>query len=302
MKLNDEMVNLALSNEGICTNYNDDFVLLKKAMPVTDEQLDWYLSSLKDLKDSGVNIATVVDYRLLPSTTKTFENVGSYTQGVFLEERAKGKSLNSDSIYLKPSKDYDFNEVVCGYLKKVDSYLEELELRAQAPQEMYDKLIMDCHSIQNVGLTIDPKPLNFFFNEQLGYTIIDVIPNHSSKEDDKKYFPQYLLAVVFGYGRPRISIGYDDFSILSPDLMERLKKAGEVLEAKLVVALRKYGYSEENIVIAVGKNKFRYESKLAPVELEDMEEYFANHHLELQRQEQERKKNSSDDGGFIFSC
>ncbi len=299
MKLNNEMCEMSLNNERICTIYNDDYVILRKSMPVIDERLGWYIDTLKFLKQSGVNISPIVDYRLLPETKRTYDT-GSYTQGIFLEERAKGKSLDSDSVYLRTNKDYDFNKVICKYLGLITDYVEELELRASASQEMYDKLVIDCQSIQNSGLEIDPKPLNFFFDKNQGFIIIDVVQNdYSSMENYLNYFPQYMFGIVFGFGKPSMSIDFKDFSILSQDMIERLNKAGKILEAKIVLALRKYGFSEEKIQEAVLNNRFRYLNKLNAVEVEDMEDYIAQNFMKI-KEENEKNKNDSDNITFSW--
>lgn len=302
MKLNDEMYELSRRSDGICTIYDDNYVLLNKTMPVTDDELPWYIETINRLKESGVNIATVVDYRLIPGMTYSYKNGKvQYTRGVFLEERAKGNSLTSDSVYLRTSKDYDFNEVVSKYLKLTINYIEELESRANAPQEMYDKLVMDCLDIQKSGLTIDPKPLNFFFDKDCGYTIIDVIPNSPNFMDSFYLnFSQYVLGIVFGYGRPVISIDCEECSVLSQELQERINKAGRTLEAKIVSSLRKYGFDEIIIIEAILENKFRYKNKFDTVEIEDMEGYIAQIFMALKGEYVPKK--TSESGGFSILC
>lgn len=302
MKLNNEMYDMALKNKEICTVYNEEYVLLKKAMPVTDDKLSWYIETINRLKESGINVAEIIDYRLIPRTTNSYKDGKiQYTTGVFLEERAKGNSLDSGSVYLRVRQDYDFNEVVSRYLQLTINYIEELELRANASQEMYDKLVMDCLDIQKSGLTIDPKPLNFFFDKDCGYTVIDVIPNNPRFMDSFYLnFPQYLLGIVFGYGRPVISIDCEDCSVLSQELQERINKAGRTLEAKIVSSLRKYGFYEDNIIEAVVGNKFRYENKYDTVEIEAMEDYIAQIYMALK--EEYAKKKPSESGGFSIIC
>lgn len=296
MRLNNEMCDMALNNESLCTIYDNNYVLLRKSMPVTDDKLEWYINSLKNVKNSGVNIATIVDYKLLPETKKVYGEI-SYTQGIFLEERAKGKSFNSDSIYLRSSRNYDFNEVICRYLKMVTDYIEELELRAEASQEMYMKFVRDCKMVEEAGLSIDPKPLNFFFDKNVGYTIIDVVPNNdNSLESYNKYFPQYMFSVVFGYGKPNMSIDFSDFSVLPQEMIDRLNNAGKILEAKIVAALRKFGFGEEEIVKAVSDNRFRYETKSPSVEIDDMEDFIAREAAKLK---EESKSKGTDKRDFF---
>lgn len=294
MVLNKEMCDLVLNSKKMCTIYDESYVILKKRMPVTDDKLEWYVSSLNNLKNSGVSIAPIVDYTLLPETKKSY-NVGSYTEGIFLEERAKGNSLNSNSIYLRVNNDYDFNGVISDYLRMVLEYIEELELRAEASLDVYTKFIKDCNSVAETGLMIDPKPLNFFFDKDLGYTIIDVIEgNDSSLEHYVKYFPQSMFIMVFGYGKPKMYIDFKDVSVLPQDMLERLNKAGRKLEAKIVAALRKFNFSEEAIKEAALKNRFRYESESPVVEIDEMENYIAQEFMKLKSKIKPISKEESD--------
>ncbi len=177
MQLNDELFEIGKNSKGICTIVNDDYVLVSKTMPVTDDKLDWYIETLKQCKQDGINIATVVDYRMIPENCHKFKDGVSYTKGVFLEERAKGVSLDSNSLYLDSKKNYNFSDVVVDYLRRIDYYISELERRSQASQEVYDKLVSDILGLLDHGLMIDPKPLNFFYREDAGFNIIDVIPS-----------------------------------------------------------------------------------------------------------------------------
>ena len=100
--LNEDMIKLATSNGKKCTIYNDDYVLLYKTMPVTDDKLEEYVNKINELSKSGVNIANIIDYKLVGPSSKF--NVGSYTKGVFLERRAHGncigdiKNINFNNI------------------------------------------------------------------------------------------------------------------------------------------------------------------------------------------------------------
>lgn len=302
MKLSKDMCEMALSNDSICSIFNEDYVVLRKTMPVTDDKLNWYISSIRKLKSSGVNIATIIDYKLFPETTRIYK-VGSYTEGIFLEERAKGKVFDSSSIYLRTTKDYDFNEVACMYLKMLKDYIEELELRAASSQDIYDKLVNDCLSIQIAGLQIDPKPLNFFFDSKVGYTIIDVIGgDNKSNNRMSEYFPQHMMSIVFGYGKPSMSVEFKDLSVMPPEMADRLVTAGKTLEAKIAVSLRKYGFSDEEIALAISGNRFRYENKLQTVEIDDIEEYIAKKFSEKKDKQNINKNTCNNNERFVISC
>ena len=302
MKLNSEMYELSFSSDKICTIYDDNYVLLNKTMPVTDDKLSWYIETIKRLKEKGVNIATIVDYRLIPGTTNKYRNGKiQYTRGIFLEDRAKGVSYNSESVYLNLGQDYDFNDVIQSYLKLMISYVEELELRANASQEVYDKLLLDCQSISQNGLSIDPKPLNFFFDSNNGYTIIDVIPvSEGSNDLNRKFFPSYMFSMIFGYGKPSLYVDFTNVGRMPEELKQRLLNAGEILEAKIVASLRKYGFSENVIAQEVEKNRFKYRDDLPSISLEDMEDYVAQEFMKKKDEALKREKTNQSDGLIII--
>lgn len=302
MKLNNEMYELSRSSVKICTIYDDNYVLLNKTMPVTDDKLSWYIETIKRLKENGVNIATIVDYRLIPGTTNNYRNGKiQYTRGVFLEDRAKGVSHNSESVYLNLKQDYDFNDVIQNYLKLMISYVEELELRAKASQEVYDKLLSDCQLIVKAGLDVDPKPFNFFFDSNIGYTIIDVTDApEKNNELSQKYFPSYMFSMVFGYGKPSLSIDFTNVGRIPEELKQRLLNAGAILEAKIVATLRKNYFPENVIVQEVEKNRFRYRDDLPSIALEDMEDYVAQEFMKKKEEKLAKDKTSQPDD-IIFS-
>lgn len=202
MKLTDELYEIGKNSKDMCIYIDDDYVLLKKKMPIEDNKLDKYIALINKAHEHGVNIASILDYRLIDGTTTH----GDYTTGVFLEERAKGLSSRKMSVmYLKTKENYDFNDITKEYLNEIETYLNELEEKNKGSQEVYNKLVKDCLELNNYGLTVDPKPLNFFYDNDKGYTIIDTITS-DKKEKDNIYFPRYIFSIVFGYHKTSLFI------------------------------------------------------------------------------------------------
>lgn len=254
MRLTDELFEKGKNSKDICIYLNDDYVLINKTMPIEDSKLEEYVDSIKKLKESGVNISSILDYRLIDGTTSSYNDGISYTKGVFLEERAKGDCIaETKPIYLEKNNEYDLDRVIDEYLKQNEEYLSKLEVRANANQEIYDKLVQDCLSLDEYNLTVDPKPLNFFFDKEKGYTIIDVIPSYQ-KERDNEYFSKYIFNVVFGYSKPFIYIDYPGINSLPSEMHQRYDKCIENLNIKIVRALKNNNINEEFIKRALLDN------------------------------------------------
>ena len=276
MRLSDELYKKGKNSKGVFTPINEDYGLVCKSMPVTDEELSKYVSAITKAKADGINIAGIVDYRMIPGTTSTYNTnhgVVTYTKGVFLEDRAKGNSYVDKNMYVSVHGEYDYSKLVLDYLKAFLVYIEECERRAAAPQEMFDKIVKDCIDLQRYGLMIDPKPLNFFFHPTHGFTIIDVISRNDNVEtlEGYEYFPTYIYSIVLGNGEPTLHVGNTRYNGLPKMYQERLYDALGILEDKIVLALRNNGISEQLINSNVDRNGYRFVNGYTDVELEDIE-------------------------------
>lgn len=247
-KLTNEMIEISKKSKQICTLYDENYVVLNKIMPVTDNDLDNYISAIKDLKKKGVNIATILDYKLIKSSNNKKKNV--YTKGFYLEERAKGSSFSSKKIFwINTNEKTDFEEVSIKYMKCLENYIKELENRTEANQTIYDKFLNDYLSFSEVGLLPDPNPTNFFFSQEIGYTIIDPIPGKIT-ERFYTFLASYLFIDVFGHGRPIIFINDNLLNCMSQNAHDRLFKATNKLIGKITYSLRKIDYPNNCIKIA----------------------------------------------------
>lgn len=255
MKLTDDMIKLAVDYGKKCTVYNDDYVLLYISMPVTDEKLDEYIDKLNKLSDSGVNISNVVDYKLVGPSSKF--SIGSYTKGVFLEKRAKGNCVG-DIRNININSDEEIDESISLYLNSINKYLDELEKRSNASSEVYDKLINDYLSIFKVGLSPDPKPLNFFFDENIGYSIIDVIDVESEIEKELEHLARIMYIIIFGYNFPRLSIDYNNIDFIPNNYLNRFKNIVDKIDDKLMVSLLKVGVDKNIVSNALIENRNKY--------------------------------------------
>jgi len=246
MLLTDELFERGINQKEICSVIDDNYVLLHKTMPCSDEELTEYINNMKKAKKNGIDLSCITDYKLQSGATHTFGKI-AYTKGVFIEERAKGITHDGNTdTYLRPNKEYNYEEVARKYLYDLTSYIEKLEYFALGTQEMYDKFVSDYVNFSKYNIVIDPKPTNFFFDKDIGFTIIDPIPKHNGYKDDIEYFPSYIAGAVFGYGCPYVS-AEKSRRFITMDLLIRLNNATMNIVNKLTTALRKNNLNEEDI-------------------------------------------------------
>jgi hypothetical protein len=269
MKLTDELFERGKSQKEICTIIDDNYVLLHKTMPCSDQELEQYLKNMLEAKRNGINMACVTDYKLIEGSTRTFGNI-SYTSGVFIEERAKGvTSSDNTATYLSPNEEYNYDEVANDYLKRLTEYVELLEYRDNSTQEVYDKFVNDVYDLRKYNITIDPKPLNFFYSKEDGYTLIDPIPWNNQGESDLNYFPSYILTAIFGYGCPYIS-AVDSKRLITQDLYVRFQRAQSSLVNKVVIALKKRNVPDEDIQNAINRMSGLSNNNFELVDINDL--------------------------------
>ena len=269
MKLSDELFERGKNQKEICSIIDDDYVLLHKVMPCTDDELDNYLKNMKNAKKSGINIACVTDYKPIQSSTRKYSNK-SYTSGVFIEERAKGITPQDNiGVFLSSNKEYNYEIVAKEYLSKLNSFVQSLEYQASASQAVFDKLVSDVLDLANYDIVIDPKPLNFFFDKDLGYTIIDPIPKNIRYDEEIEFIPIYILLGIFGYGTPYIS-SQDNKRLIPMDLLIRMNNATNTLMYKVKTAMKKRGLKEEDIDKAIQRTLKSIGSNIETVNVEDL--------------------------------
>ena len=281
--INEEIIKHVTKNNKKCTILNDDYVILYKSMEVPDDQLDDYFEKIKQAQASGINIPKVVEYKLLN------ESVENASKGTFIEERAKGCNLNIRGLIFRSNQEYNLKSIISLYLEKVEAYLEEIEKRASASQEIYNKFLSDFINLHKFGLKPDPNSLNYFFDSKIGYTIIDPYPNESNIINEKELF-KYIMNDIYGVGRPTILIKKDKlegFYYLPEQLKTRLDSASTLLNKKISKAFRQAGYSENYILNNLELNKQRFRTEDESMEFSDLIRL-----LEDQIQNKQQSKNS----------
>lgn len=252
--LTDEIINKIIQKNNKCTYINDDYVILYKTMEVCDHDLEEYLSRIQSAHASGIHIPRVVDYKLLADGKE------KTSKGIFVEERAKGTVLNIRGMVLYTTQQYDFSQIIHAYLKNVNQYVIELEKRASAPQQMYNCFLDDYVSLSKFGLRPDPNSLNYLFDSDFGFTIIDPYLSHSNDFEADKLF-EFIMNAIYGVSRPCILIKSNQleaFYDLPVELNRRLEQCSKEINQKIVNAFTYQNDNQDYIRNGLESNKMRY--------------------------------------------
>ena len=260
-----ELIQKIIEAQVKCTYWNEEYVILYKAMDVVDSLLEEYFARMACAQESGIRIPKVVDYLLLEEVRCGIR------KGIFVEERAPGEVLNVRGLILKNDSD-DFEKVIEEYLGRVAKYLQALEKRAEADQEMYDQFVDDFFSLYDFGLRPDPNSLNYLFDRQSGFSIIDPYYNDFVRADGELVF-RYIMNAVYGVSRPVIWLKgnrRDGFYELSCDFKKRLEECSQIINQKIGLSFVRRGYSMEWIERGVELNGHRFYSGEKGLEKDEM--------------------------------
>lgn len=260
MKLTDELYKIGCERftRKSCVFIDDSHVLLTERLTVSDDKISTYVENLRKAREAGINVSSIIDYKMIPNSAYVDDRTKcNYSVGVFLMDMAKGNTLDLKCLDLDyVSTDFIPNEIN-KYLRLSNEYIEEMEKRANAAQSFYDKLVSDCLDLNKFGLEIDPKPSNYFFDMERGFSITSV-RNISGNVDFRfsKSFITYIHYIVYGYGRPVISINKEFYTKLPEEYVKRLLSIYKCIDEKIKNALITNGVDNsiiENVFISLNK-------------------------------------------------
>lgn len=284
-KLTQDIIDHIIESNQKCTII-DDKAILYKSFDVKDEEIDSYISKINSLNEMGINTPAILDYQIV-STSKY-----GYSKAVILEEKALGRNLEAKNFFLNYNEEIDFEKVALDYIKSFDDYLNEVELRANAPQEYYDKFASDYIRIFDNGLVIDPKPLNFYFSKEKGFTFIDI---NGGGKDDLEFFPRYILGASLGYGVPSLTIGTNTCNYIDNERLSRLKESYAHIINKVAASLSKFGYPKDSVLNSA-INWTNQINKIMPIEdILDLSNVLSEQYASLKREEEKRKVITDED-------
>ena len=291
MKITNELFEKMKNTKDICTVLNQDYVVLVKAMPVVDAKLEEYISNLRKAYEKGIQVAPILDYKLIPETTIYYEDLGiSYTKGVFLEKRAKGfNNSNTKDFYVEDLNNID--KYIEDYLNSVSNYIDALEKKSLASPDVYDKLVKD---LVDFNIIPDPKPLNTFYDLKEGFTFIDLIPLNMEKDKYNdilnNFFPNYIFVSVLGYGLPSLVLNFKSFNVLTEELNLRLQKAYLSIIKKIANSLTKH-FSNKDLVKVSLEERLDFINQIKVMNENEMRDFIKNNLEEKENKINEENNN-----------
>jgi hypothetical protein len=124
------------------------------------------IEKTKRLHDRGINFAGPISQLKLEDDTVVVE-----------EYFAKGVTMDKMKREYKFSSALPLKEIMSNYSMFFKPYLEEIKLRAEADQSLYNKLFSDIAKMNKENLSVDTCSLgNLFFDKDIGFSIIDAYP------------------------------------------------------------------------------------------------------------------------------
>ncbi len=225
----------------------DDYCVLKTGnIPLRDNGIDYPLhnviESLHEFKENGVNVVPILGYIYNDDQIKDHIN-SSYTTGYIIQDRAKGAELwDSKKLPTWSSASQE----------NLDYIIDMLNTLVHAPQEHFNKFVEDYRKIDN-KLMIDPsKQSNFFYDQQLGFSFIDLKFTVQDKRwelqdlygnDSHRFFISDILSAT-------LLRNCFDSSLIPNDLLPIVTKGNQLICAKTINALMSAGITKENILDA----------------------------------------------------
>ena len=251
--------NISMSSSPAYSFDEDDVILVQYS--ISREKIEEISQILRKLKKEGVNTPLYLAYK------RDYENGLCYV----LQEKAKG-------------------EVFSNFTR--EATLKDLEYVSNIPQEHYEKFISDVIKMQVLGIELRPR--NFFYDEKIGFTIIDIQGTSDGKYDSKQ-----LGDVVYKYKHISSAFNINVQENLTEEQKEKEKKLklkkfkkitqafenalpgfkenerwifrGFLKEGINLDELKDFGYDENNLKLTEEEKKKLYE----------IIDYYAEKHCDL---------------------
>lgn len=205
----------------------DNFVVLKtENILVTHTRtfkdkvpFDEIIKLLYKLKQQGVNVIPILGYSYNSEKTTGFENrLGKieYAKGYIIQPRAKGREMWNSELFS------DKNYV-----------LMQTQTLASATEEHYVKFVADILTIIKAGISIDPAEENFFYDESIGFSFIDLttFASINGLVIDEKIITKYAYMPYFKEIAQLKNLNpqeHKEISIYNEIIFEKCKKALQV--------------------------------------------------------------------------
>jgi hypothetical protein len=199
------------------------------------------------LKAKGVRIVPVLDYQKILPEEKNEYNPKLYAYYI-LQEKVKGTELYKN--------------------KDKTSFIDEICSIAKEEQSFYDKFASDWLAVKNLGLEIDSKPRNFFYEKGKGINFIDNTyyrnRDNTAEKENSEVFDEMLKNLTNAY---RFSLIFKD---ATPEEQKLLADKVKQITAKTRIAALNSGIKakytentviEETLLSAIGEQKQNKDNK-----------------------------------------
>lgn len=224
-----------------------DFALLHGTINI--DTINQRISIINEAIQQGINIMPILEYEQdNPNSKDTYQSAWS------LQQRAKGNEL-----YNGWNGFYEINDTdqYANYLTKVREYISRFKIISNASQEQISKFIEDFGRLTGSELLIDTsKPNNFFYDENEGFTFVDINLNGDDVYQPNRYECGRYIIELLTNKIPRVRISEQGFTrdgitemntILPTSLSNEIKQCCISLIPKLREGFRQSEFTEEEI-------------------------------------------------------
>lgn len=241
----------------VCYVFND-VVLLYGSIDISN--IDRKIRAINDMKEKGINVVQILDYKVDDSKPiNTYSNI-QYQKGWTLQERAKGAELHSAHSSVEIMSEEQILNGYLEYKELITDYYKRIKRLSEATQEQVNKFVSDYAILEQSSLMIDPsKAGNFFYDTEKGFSFIDMNEKNPSSQK-MAFLMEHILLVTI----PSASTMYihdkcntykngQSLTIVPEEICRQLKCSVSQLLEKLVIAFKKFGFSTEQLNLALDK-------------------------------------------------
>jgi len=162
-------------------------------------------AALEKYLSAGIQLAPILEYQFDPNAeVREYGEETSYQDGWILQKRALGTEIykswhkGSDICSLE-----EIDSQITSYFNELDKYITLIQKFANMPQEQLNKFIKGYFMLNQSELLVDPsKPTNFFYDEEYGFTFIDLQikeTNMNNEYNQPKWSAKYVTMLLMPF-------------------------------------------------------------------------------------------------------
>lgn len=239
----------------ICYFFADKILLYG---PINITHIDRLMTIINETKEKGINLVPILDYKV--DDTKPITTFRGYQiqTGWTLQEKAKGKEMYQSFPYFTINREEDISSQYSEYKNSVIEYYNSLKKVANASQDQINKFVSDYETLEQSELLIDPsKPSNFFYDEEQGFSFIDINKRNLNTQRSNKTMMEILTILIPRMSRLTLKSNQskkmktEDLILIPKEIISQMQDDLMLLLGKYMVAFRDKGYTQEQISSAI---------------------------------------------------